>query len=147
MLNETTDIEMIQYPESSQSFSPYQPPQPMWISVLAAVSLGPIANIFRVASVYACQEFEEYSQGSAGVTGNVMNTAYVPWTTIYAFLFYRELMTVIEFIGSALVVPAIIVVTVGKVVKHFKLENCDDRNEKASNTLADGEDDRSPLMP
>ena len=56
----------------------YQPSQPMWISVLAAISLGPIVNIFRITSVNACQEFD-YREGSAGVIGNVMSTAFEPF--------------------------------------------------------------------
>ena len=91
--------------------------QPLWISISAALTLGPIANIYRVTSVYACHEFEKYNEGSAGVIGNIMNTSCIPLTAIFAFIFYGEVMKPIEFIGSAIVCVAILIVTGGKAKK------------------------------
>ena len=107
---------------SSSSDSERSGSQPKWISVTAAIMIGPISNIFRTASVFGCQELEEYSPGSAGVIGNIINASYIPISAVYAYLLFDEVMTPFEFIGAAVVAFAILFVTCVKMARQIRAE-------------------------
>ena len=111
-------------------YSAKQPPtsQPLWISLTAAVMLGPIANLCRVTCICACQEMEAYDTGSAGIVGNVFNTSSVPLTTIFAYLYFDDVMSPMEFIGSTLICLAILIVTGGKAIRHVYDRKLDEGN-------------------
>ena len=99
--------------------------------------LGPIANIERVTSVYACQELEEYGRGNAGTIGNIMNTGYIPLTVLFSYLLFGEKMSVLATIGGALVAAAILIVAGVKAAKHVCRDEGNGNNEEESEKLID----------
>ena len=82
--------------------------------------LGPLANLCRVTCICACHELEKYGARAAGIIGNVINASCVPLTAIFAYFYFGDLMTPMEFAGSALVCVAVLMVTGGKAVRHVK---------------------------
>ena len=93
--------------------------QPVWISMIAAFMVGPIACTFRVTSVFGCQELEEYTEGSAGIIGNLINTAYIPISALYAYVFFDELLMPLDYFGALLIGFAILVIAGVKMIKLF----------------------------
>ena len=39
------------------------PKMDAWVSVLGALMVGLIANVYRISQVYGCQEFEKFGKG------------------------------------------------------------------------------------
>ena len=132
-----------------------------WVSLTAAFIIGPIANIYRVALVLGCHEFEAYVRGCAGVLANIFNAFYIPMTNFYAFIFFGEVLRPIGFLGGALVVIAIFVVTGARMMRR-NCENVKDSEKpfihsessqteleisgaKVSSSKQDGE--YAPLLP
>ena len=58
----------------------------MAVSIGASLLTGPICNITRTASVFACQECEAVGGGTAGIVGNIINTAYILFSAVFALV-------------------------------------------------------------
>ena len=76
--------------------------QPLWVSLAAALLTGPMAVICRVTHVFGCQELAAYTPGAAGLVGNLIHALFVPLAACYAYLFFGEIMTPLNMVGTAL---------------------------------------------
>ena len=92
-------------------------PHPLWISLVAAMLIGPIANIQRVVSVYGCRELEAFEVGASGIVGNIVKMGFMAVSTFYAYMFFEEELTFYAAFGAALIAVGIVAVTGIRIVR------------------------------
>ena len=80
---------------------------------------------------------EQFEVGSAGIIGNVLNTAYIVVTTVYSFLFFGEVMKPLALAGAALVGGAILIVTGVKVLRKIYEEEQQEGDTEKRRTAKD----------
>ena len=105
-----------------------------WSSLGAGISIGVLTNVFRVASVFGCQELEAFSVGCAGVIGNILYAQYIANMTIFAYLFFGEVLTRVELIGAIVIGGAVVGVTLVKACRQK-------RNEQRHSAITGAEKD------
>merc|ERR1712228_609060 len=144
------------FPRARSSLSASVTP---WLAIVSALSIGPISNVYRVASIFGCQELEMFGAGCAGVLGNVLNAVYIAVLALYAFLFFGEIMTPLEIIGASLVSGAVLGATAIKAWRRKKSmgEKTEEEEEikKDENDIEVGvngdftsvQTEKSPLLP
>ena len=82
-----------------------------WLPIIAAVSIGPLCNLFRVTSLYACYELQAHSISTAGVIGIILNPIYIVFTAVYTYFFFGDAMTPIEIGGASTIGGAVLGIT------------------------------------
>ena len=87
------------------------------ISIISSVILGVSSTVCRVGCVYGCQELEQYSKGGSGIIGNLLNTAYIAITALYALIFFDERLSLMQLIGAAVIIASIMLLTGMTVVR------------------------------
>lgn len=90
------------------------------VTYLTALGTGPLFNLVRITSIYRCQELEAFSPGLTGILGNVMYTAVIPLTCLYSWAFFGQVPGVSEALGSALIIFAVVLLTLGKYLQQRK---------------------------
>ena len=91
-----------------------------WIPILSALFIGPLTNIYRITSVYGCNELESFGPGSAGIMGNLLSPIQIIMTALFSFCFFGEEMTPLEIGGASLIggiVPAITAIKAWRRIK------------------------------
>ena len=104
-----------------------------WIPIVSALFIGPMTNIYRVTSLYGCNELEAFGPGSAGILGNLLSPIYIIMVGLFAFCFFGELMTPLEIGGACLISSVIPIITAIKAWRKIKEEKKAEDEERPKN--------------
>ena len=129
-----------------------------WRSLGAGLLGGVLTNVFRVASVFGCQELEKFGAGCAGVIGNILYAEYIANMAIFDYLFFGEVMTEVELIGAIVIGGAVIGVTLVKAgrqrrderrqsaITGAEVDDCDGSEESEDEKDTKGKDSKECTM-
>ena len=100
-----------------------------WIPMLSALSIGVLTNIYRITSIYGCNELESFGPSSAGIIANLLSPIQIIMTALFAFCFFAEKMTPLEVGGACLIGGVVPVITIIKAWRRINGEGEEDEEE------------------